>query len=54
MWTREKIKDFARHIGYHHQFTSGELKTLHTVLAVDEDCFGMTEGVNIQDMALHC
>ena len=45
MWTREKIKDFARHIGYHHQFTSGELKTLHTILSDDEDCFGMTEGM---------
>ena len=45
MWTREKIKDFASVIGYHHQFTSGELKTLHTILSDDEDCFAMTEGM---------
>src|SRR5664279_4256719 len=45
MWTKEKIKAFARDIGYHHQFTSGELNTLHTILADDEDCFGMTEGM---------
>ena len=45
MWTREKIKDFARDIGYHNQFTSGELKTMHTILSDDEDCFAMTEGM---------
>ncbi|HEY5407464.1 MAG TPA: PH domain-containing protein [Ginsengibacter sp.] len=45
MWTKEKIKDFARDINYHHQSTSGELSTLHTILADDEDCFGMTEGM---------
>ncbi len=45
MWTKEKIKDFARDINYHHQSTSGELSTLHTLLADDEDCFAMTEGM---------
>jgi len=45
MWTKEKIKDFARHIGYHCQFTAGELNTLHTVLRDDEDFFGMAEGM---------
>ena len=45
MWTKEKIKDFARHTGYRSQFTSGELSTLHTILSDDEDCFGMTEGM---------
>ena len=45
MWTKEKIKEFASHIRYHCQFTSGELNTLHTVLFDDEDFFGMTEGM---------
>ncbi len=45
MWTKEKIKTFARDINYHHHNTSGELNTLHTILADDEDCFGMTEGM---------
>jgi hypothetical protein len=45
MWTKEKIKEFAKVIGYHCQFTSGELNTLHTLLFDDEDCFGMTEGM---------
>ncbi len=45
MWTKEKIKEFANKIGYHCQFTSGELSTLHTILFDDEDFFGMTEGM---------
>lgn len=45
MWTKEKIKEFASSIGYHCQFTSGELNTLHTILFDDEDFFGMTEGM---------
>jgi hypothetical protein len=45
MWTKEKINGFAKHIGYHCQFTSGELSTLHTILFDDEDFFGMTEGM---------
>jgi hypothetical protein len=45
MWTKEKIKEFANRIGYHCQFTSGELNTLHTVLFDDEDFFGMVEGM---------
>jgi len=45
MWTKEKIKDFARQIGYRSQFTSGELSSVHTILSGDEDCFGMTEGM---------
>ncbi len=45
MWTKEKIKAFARDINYHHHNTSGELNTLHTILSDDEDCFGMTEGM---------
>ncbi|HVX26145.1 MAG TPA: PH domain-containing protein [Parafilimonas sp.] len=45
MWTKEKIKEFANRIGYHSQFTSGELNTLHTILFDDEDFFGMTEGM---------
>ncbi len=45
MWTKEKIKAFARDINYRHQSTSGELNTLHTILADDEDCYGMTEGM---------
>jgi hypothetical protein len=45
MWTKEKIKEFATKIGYHCQFTSGELNTLHTVLLDDEDFFGMSEGM---------
>ena len=45
MWTKEKIKEFANSIGYHCQFTSGELNTLHNVLLDEEDFFGMTEGM---------
>ena len=45
MWTKEKIKEFAAFIKYHCQFTPGELKTLHTILRDDEDCFGMAEGM---------
>ena len=45
MWTKEKVKEFANDIGYHHQFTSGELNSLHTILSVDEECYGMTEGM---------
>ena len=45
MWTKEKIKEFAGKLGYHCQFTSGELNTLHTILFDDEDFFGMTEGM---------
>jgi hypothetical protein len=45
MWTKEKIKEFVTKIGYHCQFTSGELNTLHTVLLDDEDFFGMSEGM---------
>jgi hypothetical protein len=45
MWTKEKVKEFANDINYHHQFTSGELNTLHTILSGDEECFGMTEGM---------
>ena len=44
MWTKEKVKEFANDIGYHHQFTSGELNTLHTILSDDEECYAMTEG----------
>jgi hypothetical protein len=45
MWTKEKVKKFANDIDYHHQFTSGELNTLHTILSGDEECYGMTEGM---------
>jgi len=45
MWTKEKVKQFANRTGYHCQFTSGELNTLHTVLFDEEDFFGMTEGM---------
>jgi hypothetical protein len=45
MWTKEKVKEFANDIGYHHQFTSGELNTLHTILSDDEECYAMTEGM---------
>jgi len=45
MWTKEKVNEFANDIGYHHQFTSGELNTLHTILSADEECYAMTEGM---------
>jgi hypothetical protein len=45
MWTKEKAKQFVKDIGYHCQFTSGELNSLHTILFDDEECFGMTEGM---------
>lgn len=45
MWNREKIKVFANQIGYHCQYTSGELSTVHTILSDHEDLFGMTEGM---------
>jgi hypothetical protein len=45
MWTKEKVREFANEIGYRHQFTSGELNSLHSVLSVDEECYGMTEGM---------
>ena len=61
MWTKEKVKQFANRTGYHCQFTSGELNTLHTVLFDDEDFFGMAEGmikkfiiIIIPVMVLHC
>ena len=42
---KEEIKDFANFINYRCQFTSAELKTLHTILREGEECFGMVEGM---------
>jgi hypothetical protein len=45
MWSKEKIKEFADDIGFHCQFRWRELRSLHSLLLPDEDCFGMTEGM---------